>query len=216
MLSSLSIVFWRTARGLLLLLITSACNGQEGAELSLFLNFDTTPSSVFVRAMEKELAAILEPADLHLHWLAPKQKAASDTWRSMIFSFHGNCAVGSGDFVPPIKIFALANTPVSGGVVQPYSRMDCDQLRDFLEAYAPSHLGEEARLGRAMGRILAHELYHVLLQTRLHSKTGIAKAVHTPAALLGRSLKFENGELEKIRERYGLTPAAQNTSFAAN
>ena len=134
----------------------------------------------------------------------------------MVFSFRGSCTAVGGTFDAPVKLFALANTPVREGVVQPYSRTDCDQLRDFLEPYEPSRLGEEARLGRAMARILAHELYHILLQTREHSKTGIAKAVHTPAALLGRSLKFENGELEKIRESYALTSANQNTSFAAN
>ena len=49
-----------------------------------------------------------------------------------------------------------------------------------------------------MGRLLAHELYHLLLQTRTHSATGIAKAVYTPKALLAPSLRFEHGELERI------------------
>ena len=211
-------MFWRTKLGLLLLIVPVVCYGAERPELSLFLDFDITPPSVFLRAMEKELAVILKPAELRLDWFKAQQKAPAGAWRTMTFSFHGDCATADSESSAPVEKFALANTPVKEGVVQSHSRIDCNQFRDFLESYEAPQPNEASRLGRAMARILAHELYHVLLQTREHSKTGIAKAVHTPATLLGRSLRFENGELDKIRALYTLTPVPtrQNTIFAAN
>jgi hypothetical protein len=42
---------------------------------------------------------------------------------------------------------------------------------------------------------------------RQPTRNGIAKAVYTPAALLGASLRFEAGELERIRKKYALQPS---------
>ena len=80
-------------------------------------------------------------------------------------------------------------------------------MRAFISTAEPAAPGEETRLGIAIGRVLAHELYHYLLQTPAHSATGIAEAVYTPKALLGRSLRFEHGELARI---------IQKTSLSAN
>jgi len=190
--------------------------------------------------MEAELHLILSPSKLHLQWFMPNQISGPEIWLGkMMLRFHGTCAAFRGDPVSyddPVsrgnpmdtgERISLAHTTVAHGAIQPYSEMNCDSLRAFLAEAEAGLPGEEGRLGRAMGRVLAHELYHFLLQTRTHSSRGIAKAVYTPAALLGRSLRFENGELERIRVRYasasdqptvGLTPSArdQNTSFAAN
>ena len=39
-------------------------------------------------------------------------------------------------------------------------------------------------LGRALGRVTAHELRHILLRTRKHSREGFAKPAQTSAELL--------------------------------
>ncbi len=82
----------------------------------------------------------------------------------------------------------LAETEADGNFILPYSETDCDRLRGFLASEEPRLAGEENRMGRAMARLLAHELCHLLLQTRKHGKNGI-----------------ENKELDRIRSSY---PAA--------
>ena len=169
--------------------------------------------------MESELASILTPAGLRLQWFAGQAAPDSGTWRNFFFRIHGSCAASPVTPVENSEPVTLAETASSGSTILPYSQSDCDRLRDFL-APADSRLaGQEGRLGRAMGRLLAHELYHFLLQTRLHGKTGIAKAVHTPAALLSRSLRFEDDEIRRIRSVYSASVrnrvAAPVAAFAA-
>ncbi len=176
--------------------LAATCLAQDAPELGLYLHFDAKPSAVFVRAMEKEVASILSPDVLRLHWVTGEDTNAYS--RAVVVRFRGTCR-GGPDEVERLRRVTLGTTKVADGRILPFSDVNCDELRAFLKDEAP---GGEARLARASARVLAHELYHVLLQTREHGQRGIAKAVHTPAALLSRSLRFEEGELDKLRLLY--------------
>lgn len=188
----------RTALLLFELVVVTACFGQDKPELGLVLKFDVAPSAAFVQTMENELADILSPDVLRLRWTSADLSSGRETWaRAVVVTFHGTCsATPSGPGPEPGELITLAHTAVDGGAILPYTEIDCDRLRSFLGT--PRQSG----LGRATGRVLAHEIYHVLLQTRGHGKTGIAKAVHSPAALLSRSLRFEDGELKQMRSSF--------------
>ncbi len=154
--------------------------------------------------MESELAEVIPV--FHVRWMDGNADSDNhgDYRRVLAVTFHGSCTAA-----PPAQPWEtgtgaidLAKTVVQDGVILPYSEVNCDRVRDFLDTADSTETGRESRLGRAMGRVLAHELYHVLLQTREHSSKGIGKAVQAPASLLSRSLRFEEGELELIRSRY--------------
>jgi hypothetical protein len=59
---------------------------------------------------------------------------------------------------------------------------------------SPAVLRERA-IGRAVGRVLAHELGHFLLRSRWHAKSGLMRPVHTAADLVGHE-----------RTRFALSP----------
>lgn len=170
---------------------------EEPVSVGVVLKFERTPPHDFLLALQQEFAEIMLDACCRLHWVAPEKNSA--TWdRAFVVRFRGNCVAGEG--LPPNSRVTLAQAPYQEGSILPYADVDCDQLRDFLNTTAAS------RFGRATGRLLAHELYHVLLQTHQHSKKGIAKAVQTPAALLSRSLRFQSEDLERFRSmRLALT-----------
>jgi hypothetical protein len=203
-------VILRTVLPLVCAVMPLVAFAQKAPELGLYLKFDAVPSPAFVTGMETELKSIMGPADLRLQWIMSGQKARSDDWaRRIFFHFRGTCnAVPEhADDRFAVSRIVLADTAASKQEILPYTEADCDALREFLTPGEPDTAGADGRMGRAMGRVLAHEMYHFLLQTRAHSKKGIARAAHTPAALLGRSLRFEGGELERIRSSF--LPAAR-------
>jgi hypothetical protein len=57
-------------------------------------------------------------------------------------------------------------------------------IRDAGGDSAPAILRERA-IGRAVGRVLAHELGHYLLRSRWHARTGLMRPAHTAADLVG-------------------------------
>jgi hypothetical protein len=149
--------------------------------------------------MKQELTGILTGFDLH--WISKSDTlAASKTYRrAIVVRFRGSCAVAPGntDIEPGSRII-LGDSITADGSILPYSEINCDRVLAFLRTVNLAEVGQEARLGRASGRVLAHEVYHVLLQTSKHSSRGLAMAVYTPASLVSQSLQFEEGELQKM------------------
>jgi hypothetical protein len=195
--------------------------GSAHPEIALLLRFDTPPGNAFLAIMEAELTRIMGTADLRLRWLFPADLKGQQAFaRVQVFTFHGACRATPGE-PDPEQIsgsVSLADTAGDGASILPYSDVNCDRLRGFLSGEGPAEAGAERRLGFAMARVLAHEMYHVLLETRVHGKTGITKPMHTPSALLSRSLRFSDDELIRMRARVRPEPmqTAQNISFRPN
>jgi len=183
-----------------------SCLGQAPPKLGLYLRFDSPPAPLFVSTLERELSGILPI--FSTRWIVGESPVPAATYsRILMVRFHGNCAIAPGDSGPESDDrIELADTVTSQGRILPYTVIDCDRLQAFPRSGGSTRTGQEANLGRAGARVLAHELYHVLLQTPEHGKKGIAKAVYTPASLLSKSMRFEEGELERIGLRYQSHP----------
>lgn len=54
--------------------------------------------------------------------------------------------------------------------------------------------------GRALGRVLAHEVYHIELNTPLRSSKGIAKPVFAASDLFAPGFGFAPAEMEQMTE----------------
>ncbi len=214
----------------------AAAPGEPDAPvIGVLLRFDAAPAEGFVREMEGELARIMGAADLRLKWLTPEQSDGKQSYaRAVIFTFHGDCRAvpDAREARAEMRQVTLADTAVEGDAILPFSDMNCDRLRAFLSGEEPETAGMASRMGVAMGRVLAHEMYHVLLQTRTHGSHGISRAVHTPSALLSKELRFDDAEIVRFRERFhrpaavahadvaqgadGTPVTAQNISFRPN
>jgi hypothetical protein len=58
---------------------------------------------------------------------------------------------------------------------------------------------ESPILGRALGRVIAHELYHIVGQTAEHHDTGVAKAVFSIRDLKNPRFEFDAWSLDRMR-----------------
>ena len=98
----------------------------------------------------------------------------------------------------------LGTSLVSDGQVLPFSEVECDQVRKTL-AYEEraTEMDRQCALGRAMGRVVAHELYHVLACTTKHAGRGLARATQTLKGMVDGTLGFDKDEAAEIRK--GLT-----------
>lgn len=97
----------------------------------------------------------------------------------------------------------LASTAVTDGHILPFSSVDCKTLTQFL---APLLIGQpdarrEFLYGRAMGRVVAHELYHILSNEPGHDEEGVAKPSFTPRDVLADQFNFNHATLAKFQPR---------------
>jgi hypothetical protein len=59
--------------------------------------------------------------------------------------------------------------------------------------------GREGAFGRAVGRVLAHEIYHIFANTVRHGSAGVGKAAYTVRELLCDCFQFEERESQALR-----------------
>jgi hypothetical protein len=96
---------------------------------------------------------------------------------------------------------ALGWTHESDGVILPFGAVDCDRIRTFLQADLLSFAADQRELifGRAVGRVLAHELYHIFTRSRHHSLEGVGKAAYATRDLLAGRFAFDAAESTELR-----------------
>jgi len=170
-------------------------NPSTGPDVVVYLKSDSVQPAHPLEHMKLELGALMSVPGYHVEWRdshSPDRNV--DNAELVIVELRGSCGV------PPEGLAtrrsgradSLASTHVSGAKVLPFSWVNCDNLTRLL---APSLAGEsEAQCdylyGRAMARLVAHELYHILANTREHGREGIGKAGFTSKDLLSERLGF--------------------------
>lgn len=97
---------------------------------------------------------------------------------------------------------ALGQTHIVEGSVLPIADIRCDRIRRFIDADLRI-LNTESRgelFGRALGRVMAHELYHILLRTREHGRDGIARPAQSAADLVAARAGFAPRDDRKLAD----------------
>jgi cytochrome c553 len=90
---------------------------------------------------------------------------------------------------------------VIDGQITSFADIDCDAIRaviaDSLIAMPPAR--RDLYYGRALGRVVGHELYHIIMGEAKHARTGLARACLTAEELMAESLHFGRQEVGRLR-----------------
>jgi hypothetical protein len=171
--------------------------------ITIYLKSDTAGVAA-VTYMRRELSDLMQTAGYRIEWLnAPSAIPDVRNAQLVVLDLTGDCTAkqGSGEWNEDLDIGSLASTPVSDGQILPFSTLHCDALNRVLgrSIAAASDQRRSWLYGRAMARLAAHELYHVLSNTRSHSQEGVAKPCFSARDLLADHFEFENAALAKMR-----------------
>ena len=170
------------------------------------LNSRTTHS------LNHELTRLLSPAGIDLEWQADARSRAvvGQPGRLIVATFEGTCSV---DAIPNNRVTSsyagrtLAETSISDGRILPYFTVDCSHvIRTLAPVLQPLGLPmREAVFGRALARVVAHEIYHILAETTEHEEAGLAKAQLTFRDLTAERFDLSPASLQRIRAAYRAT-----------
>jgi hypothetical protein len=184
---------------------------QPESELVVYLSGGVQPQRPLLY-MKAELGRLMSTAGYHIEWTDARDREKSSTYSQLtVVELRGTCEMTT---LPAAKVGVLASTAVSGGKIIPFSSVDCASLTRMLSAplVAEPPARRDFLYGRAMARLLAHELYHVLLNTEGHSREGIAQAGFSTSDLLTEHFEFEAGTLAKLRP----VPTTRGTGSAGD
>lgn len=207
---------------LLVLLMLSAAalrgHGDDPAGvLTIYTRFAHPPSAPSVAYMRDEFDAIMQPFHLRFNWRSLEHASGHEAVSEVVVvTFQGVCHIdtmpGSG---PPSGILGL--THIVDGEILPFADVDCDKLRELMtSSLAVSPPAQRARLlGRAMARVLAHEMYHFLARTTRHASAGLAKSHYTGTELASDRFRFDEAQLRAVLDGGSRRSAADTRAPAA-
>ena len=176
------------------LLLAGAALGQTSSTVAVLAGFDATPAPGVLEAMQTELRSLFTPAGLSLEWYALEAPAFLGRPDAVVaVRFTGACR---WDWVsPPLPVAGvLAWTARIDGQLQPLVTVDCARISAFVDA--PS----EALLGRALARVVAHELYHYLTRQVTHTHSALNRLSVRPRDLLAPAAHFDAAELAALKK----------------
>jgi len=169
--------------------------------IALYTHFQHEPPPAVFDALQDEVNSIMAPMDLHFSWHS--QSAAHSGVVSVVavvITFKSACDV-FGLTPHSSNPGPLGWTHISDGVILPFAGVDCQAIRAFIQKrlLTISAEGREEAYGRALGRVLAHELYHIFANTTRHGTYGVAKSKFTAQELLSPKFQFEGRESLALR-----------------
>jgi hypothetical protein len=155
--------------------------------------------------MKREVDALMDGAGYSVSWRSPADYGRDEGDASVIVSeLRGTCQAPRLGMMlePPPAGATLASTVVSDGNVLPFILVDCATVTGLLAPALPNEAATRRNFlyGRALGRVVAHELFHALTRTREHDDGGVAKRSFRASDILAEHFEFELATLKRFRE----------------
>lgn len=168
-------------------------------------------------SFRNELHNLLKDTGISIELRSLKERKAGESFdRLMVVQLRGACD-SMEPTVTPKSGGPLASTQVDGGRILPYAELFCDRLRQTLGAALDREplYRRNMLVGRAMARILAHEIYHLVAQEKHHAVGGVAKNCLGSRELLSEDFTFDHPTLARLRVTPVTTAESTETEEAA-
>ena len=168
-------------------------HGSQDPQLVVYLGVGAGQSAAPLKYMRQELTSLMQRAGYSLAVRDLDDRDNSEAEFLTVVHLNGNCSIPAGyapSDDPAQRDKSLATTAITDGRVLPFSAVNCAALTRLLQPALMKEPGAQRDFlyGRALARVIAHELYHTLSRTTCHAHAGIAKSAFSRDDLLGESL----------------------------
>jgi hypothetical protein len=181
----------------------AAITPSTGADVTVIVNFKGSYSAPAIKEMQREASEIIKTSGISLDWRL-RSEAADLTFNDLVVvTFKGTCVFNPMPMIVD-ELGPYAFTRTSGGEVQPFGEVDCDHVVSSLHGAMSG--GDYAKadllLGRALGRVVAHELVHMLTKSRQHGKEGVEKAALSARQLIAETLPLSAMDVDRLQQEH--------------
>lgn len=172
--------------------------------VTVLLDYEQTHSDVSLAVMKRELTSIMTNAGMSVDLRLRDEVAANAQFRRLVlFKMKGACTMNA----LPIAALSdergpLAMTYSSDGQLLPFGEIECDRVRESLQRTLGrgNPKGSQAAYGTALARVMAHEMYHMIANSKTHAKNGITQEGLSSRDLLSSKLPFSANAGAALRD----------------
>lgn len=177
----------------------SAQADELPARVAVLMKFDHPPSAAIVQTIQREVSTIFKPAGISLDWSLWKKNTSFETNTDLVvLRFKGKCGwspVSISNMRPFDEGLTLARSSVRQGQVLPFAEIHCDQVQKLMRPILAGPLV----MGTAIGRVVAHELYHILGNTLEHGSEGLSKRSVRASDLDCKDARFAKHDMDLVK-----------------
>ncbi len=176
-----------------------------GRNVDVYLVGTSSSSSEPLLEMKRQTTQLLAAAGYGVSWHNPSDASASQQDPLFVVELRGSCQPASS-FNRPAMVkpgTSLGSSALSNGQIQPFGWLECGVVARFLDASLRDQpqARRNSLYGRALGRILAHELLHYLTNTREHDTDGVGKASFSAKDVLADRFELSDTSVERLKDQ---------------
>ena len=167
--------------------------------LTIVLEFQDKPPARSMAEMKREFATLFRDSGFTFDFRSREETSGHSFANLVVVRFKGRCVLEPVPWLYDER-GPLAFTYSTAGAVQPFTEVACDQVaavarsamsgRDFAHA--------DILFGRALARVVAHELVHILTKSGAHGREGVTRSALSGASLISPDLRLSPADLERI------------------
>ena len=173
----------------------------RSSNLTIVMDFEGPHTSASIAQMQRESAGIMKDSGLQVDWRSREEASDLAFDNLVIVRFKGKCI-----FEPVGYLYdergPLAMTHTSDGEVLPFSEVACDKVTTAMRSamFGGDYNHADALLGRALARVVAHEVVDILSKSGAHGHDGIAREAFSGRQLIGNKLPLLPEDLKRIQQ----------------
>lgn len=170
------------------------------SDVTVILDFKGPYSHQALQEMQRETNTILRSSGVRLGWRLLSDSHGKSFKDLVVMTFNGTC-----EYVPaPPRYDELgpyALTRTMDGQIQPFGEVDCNHVVNSVSmAMSGSDFARaDLLVGRALGRVVAHELVHMLTKSPEHGKEGVEKPALSGRQLIAAFLPLSAFDVDRLR-----------------
>lgn len=166
--------------------------------VTIVLKFEGPYSDRTLDEMKREFARATKDS-VPVEWRMRDQVTGDAPGDLVLFTFKGRCVM---ETAPPLydETGPLAWTRTVDGAPLPFGQVSCDQVRTLVwkAMWGGEFAHGDQLFGRALGRVVAHEFYHMRARTAAHASSGVAKPALSGAQLISDTLTVDDESLDRM------------------
>jgi hypothetical protein len=167
--------------------------------LTVILDFRGAHSDSSILEMERESGSILKTTGLRLDWRLRDDAPKSAYPNLVVMTFNGACK-----FDPTPQAYdesgPLANTKTTNHIIQSFGQVDCDHVVGTARSamFGADYAHADMLVGRALGRVVVHEIVHMLTQSAEHGRDGVFRESLSGKQLIAPSLPLSAMDVDRL------------------
>jgi hypothetical protein len=192
---------FRNVLQLAALALPLAAESADAHRVTVVLDFQEPYSSDALAQMKREMQGLLKDAGVSLDWKTLQEAVGNDDGDMVVVRFNGKCILKPLSYLYYDERGPLAHTYSSDGKVLPFSEVSCDHVAASVRSalFGGDYAHADLLLGRALGRVVAHELMHVLTRSGEHEREGVCSEALSGKQLISETLPFCPQEVKRMQ-----------------